>query len=103
MHIAGYNFHRKLYLSSSYISGLVLRFRHMLSLRMKPCDGVRGVVDNLKLALLVIVAVPPVQHSVSVPLLVLELPVVAHPGVVAIPVAVWSTLAVDLEGNLLWL
>ena len=75
----------------------------MLSLRMKPCDGVRGVVDNLKLALLVIVSVSAMKDTVGVPLLVFELPVVADPCVVPIPVAVRTSLTVDLEGNFLWL
>ena len=61
------------------------------------------VVDDLKFALLVVVTVPPVQHPGGVPLLIPELPVVAHPSVVAEPVAVRSPLSVDLEGDFLWL
>ena len=90
-------------MSPGHVSLLVLGPGHVLALRVEAGVGVSRVAHNLELARLVVVAVPPVQHSVSVPLLVLKLPVVAHPSVVAIPVAVWSTLAVDLEGNLLWL
>ena len=65
--------------------------------------GVSSVVDNVELPVLVVVAVPPVHHSVLVSLLVSELSVVPHTRVVAKPVAVRSTLAVDLEGDFLWL
>ena len=75
----------------------------MFALRMEARLRVRGVVDNLQLPLLVVVSVPAVQDTVSVPLLVFELPVVSHPGVVAVPVAVGTSLSVDLERHLLWL
>ena len=64
---------------------------------------VGSVVDNVQLALLVVVTVPPVHHSVLVSLLVSELPVVSHPSVVAKPVAVRPALTMDLEGDFLWL
>ena len=75
----------------------------MLALSMESCLRVRRVVDNLKFALLVVISVAPVQDPGGVPLLVPELPVVAHPRVVAEPVAVGAALAVDLEGDFLWL
>ena len=64
---------------------------------------VSTVVDNLQVPSLVVVAVPALHVAVVVPLLVPELPVVAHPRVVAEPVAVGAALAVDLEGDFLWL
>ena len=75
----------------------------MFALSMEPSLRVCCVVNNLKFSLLVVVTVPPVQHPGGVPLLVPELPVVAHPRVVAEPVAVGAALAVDLEGDFLWL
>ena len=55
---------------------LVLRLRHVFPLRVEALVGVGGVVDDVELAVLVVVAVPPVDHAVVVPLLVPELPVV---------------------------
>ena len=46
------------------------------ALRVEALVGVGGVVDDVELAVLVVVAVPPVDHAVVVPLLVPELPVV---------------------------
>ena len=48
----------------------------MFPLRVETLVRVRRVVDNVELAVLVVVSVPPVDHSVVVPLLVPELPVV---------------------------
>ena len=75
----------------------------MFALSMEACLRVCGVVDHLKFSLLVVISVPTVQHPVGVSLLVLELPVVAHTRVVAVPVAVRPLLPVDLEGDFLWL
>ena len=46
---------------------------------------------------------PAPHYSIVVSLLVSELSVVTHTRVVAKPVAVGSSLAVDLEGHFLWL
>ena len=75
----------------------------MFALGMEARLRVGRVVDDLKFALLVVISVAPVQDPGGVPLLVPELPVVAHPRVVAEPVAVGAALAVDLEGDFLWL
>ena len=75
----------------------------MFALSMEPSLRVCCVVNNLKFSLLVVVTVPPVQHPGGVPLLISDLPVVAHPSVVAEPVAVRPALTMDLEGDFLWL
>ena len=48
----------------------------MFSLCVEASHRVSSVVDHLELALLVIVAIPAVQHSIGIPLLVSELSVV---------------------------
>ena len=75
----------------------------MFALGMEARLRVGRVVDDLEFALLVVISVAPVQDPGGVSLLVPELPVVAHPRVVAEPVAVGAALAVDLEGDFLWL
>ena len=75
----------------------------MFALSMEACLRVCSVVDNLQFSLLVVIAVPTMQHPGGVSLLVSELSVVSHTRVVAEPVAVRSPLSVDLEGDFLWL
>ena len=58
------------------MSILVLRLWHMFSLGMEASNRISSVVDNLELALLVIVAISSMQHSIGVPLLISELSVV---------------------------
>ena len=57
---------------------LILGFWYMVALCMESLHGVGGVVDNLQLALLVIVAVSAVKHAVSVSRLVAELTVISR-------------------------
>ena len=83
-------------------ASLVAQFGHVVALRVEALLRVSGVVDYLQFAPLVVVAVPwqreggivspasvvlpPLEDAVVIPLLVLELSVVAHASVVAIPV-----------------
>ncbi len=57
---------------------LILGFRHVVALRVESLHGVGGVVDDLKLALLVIVAISAVKNAVSVSRLVTELTVISR-------------------------
>ena len=63
-------------LTLSPLSPPVLGLGHVLALRVEAPIRVRGVVDHLQLAVLVVVAVAAVHHPVGVPLLVPKLPVV---------------------------
>ena len=58
------------------LSPPVLGLGHVLALRVEALVRVGGVVDHLELAVLVVVAVAAMHHTVGVPLLVPELPVV---------------------------
>ena len=60
----------------SSLSPPVLGLGHMLALRVEALVRVGGVVDHLELAVLVVVAVAAMHHTVGVSLLVPELPVV---------------------------
>ena len=57
---------------------LILGFWYMIALCMESFHGVGGVVDNLQLALLVVIAVSAVKHAVSVSRLVAELTVISR-------------------------
>ena len=57
---------------------LILGFGHVVALRVESLHGVGGVVDDLELALLVIVAVSAVKNAVSVSRLVTELTVISR-------------------------
>ena len=59
----------------------------MFSLSVEAGNWVSSVVDNLELALLVIVAISSMQHSIGIPLLVSELSVV--PAMVTIHTMTW--------------
>ena len=91
----------------------------MVALRVEALHRVGGVVDDLQLALLVIVAVSAVKDTVSVSRLITELTVVSgkrkvvqdrswtgfnnipSAGVISKSVAVGAFLAMDLESHLL--
>jgi len=73
----------------------------MVALCVESLDRVGCVVDDLQLALLVVVPVSAVQHAVSVSLLVAELTVISSAGVITKSVAMRSSLAMDLESHLL--
>ena len=49
----------------------------MVTLRVESLHGVRGVIDNLQLALLVIVAISAVKDTICVSCLVTELTVIS--------------------------
>ena len=56
---------------------LILGFWHVFTLRVESLHGVGGVIDDLQLALLVIIAVSAVKDAICVSCLVTELTVIS--------------------------